>query len=387
MSQTLQARTIRRIDEVDAAAWNALTGGRYPHLRHEFLHAMEEFGCLGEAVGWLPCHLIFEDAGRLAAAMPMYLKFNSFGEFVFDGSWANAHERAGLDYYPKLVIASPFTPATGPRILIAPDYDNAASAADCIETALAYARAMGVSSCHWLFPTDQALLNSPQLLLRQGYQFHWHNRDYRDFDHYLSCLNSRRRKQIRKERREVREAGVTCRRLHGNDLSDQDWAVFHRLYQATFERHGNYPALTKAFFEALGRTMGENILVILAERHAQIVAASFFLIGNETLYGRYWGCFEEISSLHFEACYYLGLEYCIEHRLKRFEPGAQGEHKISRGFLPTATWSMHWIADPRFRRAIGDFLARERPMVRQYMEELNGHSPFRCGDSPDVTDR
>jgi predicted N-acyltransferase len=181
MTKTLEVRTIRRISEVDAAAWNALAGGRYPHLRHEFLRALEEFGCLGEAVGWLPCHLIFEDAGRLAAAMPMYLKFNSFGEFVFDWSWANAYERAGLDYYPKLVIASPFTPATGPRLLMAPGHDDAALAASCIETAIAYARSVGVSSCHWLFATDQPLLNSPQLLVRQGYQFHWHNRGLRGF--------------------------------------------------------------------------------------------------------------------------------------------------------------------------------------------------------------
>jgi predicted N-acyltransferase len=375
MTKTLEVRTIHRIREVDAALWNALTDGRYPHLRHEFLRAMEEFGCLGEAVGWLPCHLIFEDAGRLAAAMPMYLKFNSFGEFVFDWSWANAYERAGLDYYPKLVIASPFTPALGPRVLTAPTYHD--DAANCIEAAIAYARAIGVSSCHWLFATDLALLHSPQVLVRQGYQFHWHNRGYDDFEHFLSFLSSKRRKQIRKERREVRAAGVTLRRLCGNELSDEEWGVFYRLYRNTFDRYGNYPAMTAEFFRELGRSMGERVLMVFAERRGEIVAGAFCLIGTDTLYGRYWGCLEYIPSLHFEVCYYQGLEYAIEHGLQCFEPGAQGEHKVSRGFLPAPTWSLHWIADSDFRRAIAHFLEGEKAMVEKYMEELSRQTPFR----------
>jgi predicted N-acyltransferase len=373
----LEPRIVGRIAEVDAQSWNALTGGRYPPVRHEFLHCMEAFGCLGDEVGWRPCHLLFEDQGRLAAAMPMYLKFNSFGEFVFDHAWANAYERAGQAYYPKLVVASPFTPATGPRLLLAEDCNRPEIAEYCIEAALDTARSLGVSSCHWLFADDETLLHAPVLLKRQGYQFHWRNRGYEDFEHYLSFLNSRRRKQIRKERREVAQAGVSFRRVFGAEMSDREWAVLHGLYRTTFRRYGNYPAMTLEFFRELGRRMGESVMTIFAERQGEVVAASFFLVGKDALYGRYWGCFQETPSLHFEACYYQGLDFCIASGFRLFEPGAQGEHKISRGFLPTPTYSLHWIADPNFRRAIADYLVREKPLIENYMEELGRHSPFR----------
>ena len=374
----MQVRVLKQISETDAASWNALCGDRYPFLRHEFLHALEACDCLGEHVGWLPHHLIFEEDGQVVAAMPMYLKLNSFGEFVFDWAWADAYQRAGLDYYPKLVVASPFTPASGPRVLTSTDEKAPERVQRCIEAALEQARSLGASSCHWLFATDTGLRDSPHLLLRQHYQFHWQNVGYGDFEHYLSFMASRKRKQIRKERREVADAGVRFRRLLGSELSEADWRLFHSLYRNTFERYGNYPALTLRFFQDLGRNLGENVWVVFAELHGTVIATAFFLVGEDTLYGRYWGCSGEIQSLHFEACYYQGLDFCLERGLKHFEPGAQGEHKISRGFLPTSTWSMHWIAEPRFRGAIADFLRRETAQVQRYMAELNQQSPFKA---------
>jgi predicted N-acyltransferase len=378
----LKARVIRNIDAVEPAAWNALTGGRYPYLRHEFLSALEKHGCLGREVGWLPRHLLLEDADkRLIAAGPMYLKLNSFGEFVFDWSWANAYQQAGLDYYPKLVIAAPFTPATGPRILIAPEHQCAELYARFIDAAIDVAHELDVSSVHWLFAVDAPLLKSQRLLKRVDFQFHWRNENYRDFDDFLSRLNSKRRKQIRKERRDVAAAGVTLERISGERVDDKMWKAFHDLYTSTFAKHGNYPALTLDFFRRIAATMGEQVLLVLASRRNKPIAAAFFLVGEDTLYGRYWGSFEDIPGLHFEACYYQGLDYCIARGLQRFEPGAQGEHKISRGFLPTPTYSMHWIADRRFRSAIARFLDAETGYMDKQLAELNAHSPYKERDS------
>jgi predicted N-acyltransferase len=372
----MQARLARRLAEVGADDWNALSGGAYPFLRHEFLSALEEQGCLGAQIGWVPRHLLLEDdAGRLLAACPMYLKFNSFGEFVFDWAWAEAYQRAGLDYYPKLVVAAPFTPATGPRLLMAPEQRPRAE--DLIEAALAAARAEGASSLHWLFATDAALLESPRLLKRLGYQFHWENRDYADFEDFLARLTAKRRKEIHRERRQVREAGVELIRLRGDAVEPERWRTVHELYCATFAKHGNYPALSAAFFREIAASMGGQVMLVLALRRGEAVGAAYFLVGADALYGRYWGCWEEIPGLHFEACYYQGIEYCIENGLRRFEPGAQGEHKISRGFLPTPTWSAHWIGDPGFRKPIARFLEQETAAVRGYMAELTARSPFK----------
>lgn len=376
----MKTRVVRRLAEVDAAAWNALTGGAYPFLRHEFLSALEECGCLGQRVGWMPRHLLFEDgAGRLVAACPMYLKSNSFGEFVFDWAWANAYERSGLDYYPKLVVAAPFTPATGPRLLIAPEYRSEALAAAIMEAAIAEAGRAGVSSLHWLFATDAPLLESPSFMRRLGCQFHWENRDYRDFGDFLAGFTAKRRKEVQRERRLVREAGVAVERIAGDAVEPGLWRSVHELYCATFAKHGNYPALTEAFFREVAATLGGQVMLVLARRGGDIVGAAYFLVGAECLYGRYWGCWEEVPGLHFEACYYQGIEYCIENGLKRFEPGAQGEHKISRGFLPTPTWSAHWIAHPGFKEPIARFLEREEQGMREYMAGLMARSPFKDG--------
>jgi len=380
----LRPRIVRHIGAVDSAAWNALTDGAYPFLRHEFLFALEECGCLGKPVGWIPHHLLIEDSERRPiAALPMYLKLNSFGEFVFDWAWADAYERAGLDYYPKLVVASPFTPATGPRLLIPPGRYSDSLAEAAIELAVETARDAGVSSLHWLFVQDRVLLNSARLLKRLGSQFHWENRGYRDFEDFVSRFTAKRRKEVRRERRQVRDASVMLRRIRGDRAEPDIWRTVHRLYRSTFARHGNYPALTLEFFEAIAATMGEQILLVLAERHGRIIGAAFFLVGRDTLYGRYWGCTEEVPALHFEACYYQGIEYCIEEGLRRFEPGAQGEHKVSRGFLPAETWSAHWIANAEFRGPIARFLERESRFVQAYMSELNSHTPFKIFDHAD----
>jgi predicted N-acyltransferase len=373
-----------RIEAIPAADWNRLVDADTPFLRHEFLAALERHGCVGEALGWLPRHLALHDeAGRLVAAAPMYLKDNSYGELVFDWAWADAYHRAGLRYYPKLVVACPYTPANGPRLLAAPGPGQAEHRRALAAAAQALAERLGVSSLHWLFPTEEEtqLLEGQGLLRRMGCQFHWHNQGYRDFEDLLAAFSAEKRKKVRRERRRVAEAGIEIRLRHGHEASEAEWALFHRLYEGTFDRRGGIPTLSLPFFHEIARTMGEQLLLVLAYRGGRLVAAAFDLIGARTLYGRHWGCFEEYHSLHFEACYYQGLDYCIARGLARFEPGAQGEHKVSRGFLPIPTWSAHWIADGRFRRAIGDFLAQERAGMRDYLAEMYTHSPYKGVDS------
>jgi predicted N-acyltransferase len=380
------------IDEIPAAAWNALAGDDLPHLRHEFLAAMEHHGCVGERFGWLPRHLILRDAqDRPVAAAPCYLKFNSYGEFVFDWSWADAYQRAGERYYPKLVVASPYTPATGLRILTGgndgDDASRPALAAALIQGSVQLAERLGVSGLHWLFTseTETGWLRAEGLMPRLGCQFHWQNRGYDSFDAFIGEFSAEKRKKVKRERRRVVESGIRIRRVPGNAVTPAEWRTFHRLYEDTFDKRGGLPTLTLPFFEEIGRTMGRNLLLVFAEEPSsgdRIVAAAFCLMGSKSLYGRHWGCFKDYHSLHFEACYYQGLEHCIEHGLQRFEPGAQGEHKVARGFLPTPTWSAHWIADPRFRRPIGAFLEHEIDAVEDYIAEMNTHSPYKAiGDS------
>lgn len=370
--------------EVDASAWNRLSEGAYPFLRHEFLLAMETRGCLGEHVGWFPMPLVIEDSkGQVLAALPLYLKNNSFGEFVFDWSWAEAYERAGLSYYPKLVAASPFTPATGPRLLIHPEFRTPEMARLLVNSAIEAASDIGVSSLHWLFANDVGLAESPHLSRRVGCQFHWTNNGYGSFEEFLSALSAKRRKEILRERRQVREAGVELIALSGDEVPSHEWQIFHNLYCDTFDRHGNFPAMTQAFFTTVAAQMGEQVRLVLARRHGKVVAAAYFLVGQDCLYGRYWGTREEIPGLHFEACYYQGIEYCISRGLRRFEPGAQGEHKISRGFLPTQTCSYHWMAHSSFRSPIQRFVEREALMNEAYMTRLMARSPYKVADAAD----
>ncbi len=367
---------------VSAAEWNALGAAPYPFLRHEFLRALETEGCLGERLGWVPQHLLAYDGTQLVGAAPLYLKFNSYGEFVFDWSWADAYRRAGLDYYPKLVSASPYTPATGPKLLTAPNADRHAVRHAIASAAQKLAADLRVSSLHWLFsPTEEAdWLAAGGLLRRTGCQFHWRNDDYRDFDAFLATFVADKRKKLKRERRRVAEDGIGFRLLHGDTTSEGEWAFFHTLYADTFRRRGGIPTLSLDFFLRLAERAPESMLLVLAEHGHRPVAAAFCLVGTDALYGRHWGCRETYHSLHFEACYYQGLDYCIREGLARFEPGAQGEHKISRGFLPTPTWSTHWIADERFRTAIDRFLAMETAAMGDYCAEMRSHSPYKARD-------
>ncbi|MGH8474307.1 MAG: GNAT family N-acetyltransferase, partial [Methylococcales bacterium] len=324
--------------------------------------------------------LIFENnRGELIAGLPMYLKSNSFGEFVFDWSWADAYHRNGLEYYPKLVIAAPFTPATGPRLLIAAGHRSAQMSMSVLETAIDCARQLRVSGLHILFSNQSLDFQHPDLLRRVACQFHWKNPGYESFADFLDRLTAKRRKEIKRERRRVRECAIELERIPGHAVSDAQWAEFYCHYESTFDQHGNFAAITPAFFQDIARTMGEQILLVIASRRKRMIASAFFLVGQAALYGRYWGCSEEIPGMHFETCYYQGIEYCIENKLACFEPGAQGEHKISRGFLPTRTWSGHWIKDPRFRSAIEAFLQQEKLRINETMLELNQHSPYREG--------
>jgi len=354
------------------------------------LAAMEHQGAVGERFGWLPRHLALRDqGGRLLAAAPCYLKFNSYGEFVFDWAWADAYRRAGRRYYPKLVIASPYTPATGPRILTGPSPRRPELAAALIRGAVQLAEQTEVSGLHWLFSTEEEVgwMRTAGLMPRLGCQFHWSNQGYGSFEQLLATFSAEKRKKVKRERRRVADAGVQIRRVRGDEVSDRKWAIFHRLYEDTFDKRGGIPTLSLGFFREIGRTMGEQVLLIFAEYGGEVVAAAFCLAGARTLYGRHWGCSHDFHSLHFEACYYQGLDHCIEQGLARFEPGAQGEHKISRGFLPTRTWSAHWIADPTFRRPIGAFLDHEIEGMEDYIGEMQGRSPYRRdGAAPGLED-
>ena len=387
MSLPTHSKIIGSLNEVSCDAWNALSGTRIPFLSYEFLSALEKHHCVGESTGWIPQHVLIYENETLLGAMPQYLKTNSYGELVFDWAWAEAYQRSGLNYYPKLVSAIPYTPATGPRLLISPDAERNIIAPRLIQAALEYAKQHSISSLHCLFPHAEDLQQFEQqvLMIRLGCQFHWNNlpgeQHYRDFDDYLDHFTSSKRKKIRRERRQVTESGVTLQRLHGNELSDEQWQSVHRHYCSTFDRLSGYATLSLDFFRELSQTMPQQLIVMLAEHDGKSVASAICFRDDNTLYGRHWGCDAHFQNLHFEACYYQGLEYCIEHKLQRFDPGAQGEHKISRGFLPTPTWSAHWIADPTFKNAIADFLQRETLGMQHYIKELNEHSPFKLDSS------
>jgi len=375
-----QLTTHAAIDAIPAEEWNTLAGSDLPFMRHEFLAALEHHGCVGERFGWIPRHLALRDEqDRLLAVAPCYLKFNSYGEFVFDWAWADAYQRAGRRYYPKLVIASPYTPATGHRILCGDSPRRSEYATALIQGSVQAAEELNVSGVHFLFTTDDETerMRTAGLMPRLGCQFHWRNDGYQTFDDLLATFSAEKRKKVKRERRRVGEARVTLRRVRGDAVTDLEWITFHRLYEDTFDKRGGIPTLTLPFFREISRTMGEQLLLVLAEHNGDIVAAAFCLMGSDSLYGRHWGCSKEFHSLHFEACYYQGLDHCIEHGLARFEPGAQGEHKVARGFLPTRTWSAHWIADEAFRRPIGNFLHHEIDGMEDYIAEMQQHSPYK----------
>jgi uncharacterized protein len=368
------------IDAFESAQWNALVADAPPFLRHEFLSALERDRAIGANSGWHPCYLAALSGGRLLGALPLFVKDHSYGEFVFDWAWAAAYQRHGLAYYPKLVVATPYTPVTGARILVAPEADDAGIADALVDAALGYARALGVSSLHWLFTTDRdsERLRAHGFLLRSGCQFHWDNPGYRDFDDFLAALTSRARKELRRERRAVAAQGIAVEVVDGAAAPPPVWDAMHRFYRSTFERKGNPAPLSRGFFAEIGATMGDRTLLILARDGGRPVAGALFFVGADALYGRHWGADRDYPQLHFELCYYRAIEVCIARGLGRFEAGAQGEYKVRRGFRPTLTRSAHWIADPGFAAAIGDFLDDERRAVAVYIDGLRRHLPYRA---------
>ena len=342
-------------------------------MQHAVLQALEATGCVGPEIGWEPVHLALFRNGCLEAAMPLYVKHHSWGEFVFDWAWADAYRRHGLAYYPKLVCCAPFSPVPGPRLLARSDADRAA----LIQAALALTHEMGFSSFHVLFPTaaDHAALDATPLLHRSGFQFDWKNEAYAGFDDFLAALTHDKRKKIRQERKKLAALGVTFRWIEGRDGTDADWDHFYRCYADTYVRHGSEPHLNRAFFANLRETMPNNLLLIVADRNGAPTAASFCMKDGQRLYGRHWGTLEYVPGLHFETCYQQGIEYAIAHGLEVFEGGAQGEHKLARGLVPTATHSCHWLENAEFREAVDRFVARETDAISHYIDELDG--PFR----------
>lgn len=386
---TMNYRTaiVTTLAEIGKAAWSDLLARQQdakaeanPFLSYAFLHALHESGCASADTGWQPNYLVLWQGEVLAAALPLYLKQHSYGEYVFDWAWADAYQQHGLEYYPKLLSAIPFTPVSGTRLLAR---DGEARAA-LLAFLQAQQQAADVSSCHILFPPESEARQLAQAgyLMRSGVQFHWLNPGYTDFDQFLATLEHRKRKNIRAERRKVREAGVVMRQVRGLDATDADWRLFHRCYSNTYAKHRSSPYLSLDFFRRIGASMPQNILLVIAERDGRDIAASLVIHTGDTLYGRYWGALEHVPCLHFETAYYQPLEFCIANGIATFEGGAQGEHKMARGFLPQKTWSAHWLAHPAFADAVQRFLERERGGIDAYLDELNEHSPFRAALAP-----
>jgi predicted N-acyltransferase len=374
-----KARFLKSIAQIDAASWNSLIGAGQPFLRHEFLLALEESGCAVARTGWAAQHLVLEDAaGRAIGAMPLYRKGHSRGEFVFDFSWANAYAQHGLSYYPKLLCAVPFTPVRGPRLLHSPQVDAGPITEALLEAVMSHARSEGLSSWHVLFPTEEAArrLGDAGLILRSDCQFHWYNQGFESFEAFLATFTAEKRKKAKRERRRVAEAGIEFDTLHGGEMTDRLWDIVYGFYADTFYRHGHDPYLNLDFFKRIAAAMPERLMLKIARIGASHIAVAIFFVGDDALYGRYWGAGGNYHSLHFETCYYQGIEYCIEHRLQRFEPGTQGEHKVPRGFVPTLMNSAHYVVDKRFAAAIRDFAQREARGVAHYAAAVNEHVPY-----------
>ena len=376
------------VDSIDAAQWDALadaTPGTTLFQRHAWLSALQASGCALPPTGWQPLAVQLRDAaGRLAAACVVYAKGHSMGEYVFDWSWADAHRRAGLDYYPKLLLATPFTPATGARLL---GRDEAARGA-LLQALLQLARASAVSSLHLLFLSadERRLCEQAGLMLRTTVQFHWRQADppWPDFEAFVGAMNHDKRKKLHQERRKVRQSGVALRRLHGERIDEATWRLFVRCYEQTYAEHGSTPYLNLDFFLRLGRCLADRVLLVVASLDGQDIACSLVLLDpqHKRAYGRYWGALRHVPLLHFELCYYQPLEFCIENGYEVFEGGAQGSHKMARGLLPVSCTSAHWVADPRLRAAIQSYLGRETPLLEQQLEELQAHTPLRREDMP-----
>jgi len=378
-SQNFSFEYLKSIDQIDADVWNAICASDYPFLRHEFLAALEHSGSIDGKSGWQTYHLAAYKNGELVAVMPLYIKTHSYGEYVFDWAWADAYRRYNVPYYPKLLTAIPFTPASGPRLCTSANVDRAALISAIVEDIRAQTGEGSFSSWHLLFPEEEefGVWNKTDLRPRSGCQFHWFNRDYKSFDDFLASFTSRKRKSIKRERRRVTEQDISLSTLTGDQISEKNIRDFFIFYQATYMKRGQQGYLSLDFFLQLRTTMADQLVLVMAENEGLSVAAALCLRDVETLYGRYWGCLEEYECLHFEACFYQGIEFCIANGIKRFDPGAQGEHKILRGFEPVKTWSLHWIEHEDFREAIDRFLGQEKLGMTQYQTQATEMLPFK----------
>ncbi|MDX1580067.1 MAG: GNAT family N-acetyltransferase [Alphaproteobacteria bacterium] len=382
MSDSVTARAIQSIADVQAVHWDACADTGNPFVSHAFLKSLEDAGCVGEGTGWMPYHVIIENTdGSLRGAVPMYAKSHSQGEYVFDHGWAHALERAGGRYYPKLQVSSPFSPVTGPRLLARDDETRRLLLSACVQ----FAERLGVSSLHITFPTfeEWKMMGEEGLLLRKDQQFIWENDNYRDFDDFLNALSSRKRKNIRKERAKAVEEGIEIERVTGGTLREEHWDAFYEFYMDTSMRKWGRPYLNRTFFSLIGERMPDDILLVLCRRAGRYIAGALNLMSPTALFGRNWGCIEDHPFLHFETCYYQAIEHAIENGLERVEAGAQGPHKLSRGYMPRFTYSAHWIADPGFRRAVSDYLKDEGAYVEADQKLLAEHGPFKKASETD----
>lgn len=391
----MQIKIHSEIKQLPAQEWNALVEDNNPFMRHEFLEALETHGCVGPEFGWIPCHIgIYED-DKLSAAMPLYQKYNSYGEFVFDHAWADAYKQAGIDYFPKLVSATPYTPATGQRLL-----SNTPDTPDehyqlLMQTVAQLSVDNKMSSYHCLFPRADQLdwlaklsLNESDVLLRHDVQFHWNNNGYTEFEDFLSALTAKKRKNVRQERKRMQQSGVQLRLLDGHTATAKDWQDFAHFYKVTFEEKWSTPTLNAGFFQEVASKLPDQVFLVLAdlpakegseETRGECIAGSLMFRSETRLYGRHWGCTQQVDKLHFEACYYQGIEYCIRNNLQVFEPGAQGEHKIARGFIPTETRSAHWLNKSPYQESIAQYVQHERAAINEYRQQLK--SPYQESNS------
>ncbi|NOY67228.1 MAG: N-acetyltransferase [Gammaproteobacteria bacterium] len=375
----MEIRTLSSIKEITASQWNRLMPALQPFMRYEFHAALEQHQCTGNTYGWIPKHIVAYDNEKIIGIIPTYEKYNSYGEFVFDMAWADAYHRHGFEYYPKWVSASPYTPVTGPRILTDPEYNQQTVVSSMVKYSIEQIKSHSLSSLHYLFTTKETTDQLEQLgfMTRLGCQFHWHNNNYQTFDDFLATLTAKKRKNIRQERKYAAQAKADIEIIQGNNATEEQLAAAELFYRKTFGEKYGTATLNIGFFKQIAKSMGEQFVLIMAKRNNAYIAGAICFQDDETLYGRHWGYIEDHDHLHFEVCYYQGIEYCIKNGLKHFEPGAQGEHKISRGFLPTETWSSHWIKHPDFSLAIQQFLDNETTGMRHYIKDMQSRSPYK----------
>ncbi len=376
----MNIQTLNSINDIAADEWDGLNMDGNPFTCHAFLSAAENHGATIASMGWYPCHMLLrEQSGTLLGALPVFLRTHSFGDFSHDWPWASAYDRLGLQYYPKLVSGNPYTPTSGVRFLVAQDADREIVVKMLLKAVLQQVKTLHAScwQCLYLQSDDLVSLKQAGLLIRQGTQFHWHNRGYRHFEDFLATFSADKRKKAKRERRRIVEQGLTIMVRHGDEIEPALWSSIHAHYRETFLRYGNHPAFSRDFFVEIGAALQQRLVLFLAFDGDKHVATAICYRDRETLYGRHWGADTNYHSLHFELCFYQGIDYCIGQGLQRFEPGAQGEHKLSRGFEPADTWSAFWIEEERMRAPIADFLQRESQAVACYQDEMNEHSPFK----------